>query len=478
MHRLVLLLAAAAVAVAAVPSIADAAPPVNDEFPSATAIGSLPFSESVDLTEAGSEPGEPSCTSPAEEKTVWYAVTLQEHVVVRARVSSASQPMTLLAARAAGPAFSDLVDVQCRYSGEALVFEAHAGETWYVRAASYPFYLGGSLTIELETVDPPANDSFAAAKAIESLPYSDTVDATAGTNEDGEPSPSCGGSSPRSVWYSYTPAADGWLTATGPWAGNYEIVTAYTGGSIDDLAEIVCRTFPSQFTLRVDTGTTYYFQVGSYFGDAGPLRFDLAVAAAPVASFGYWPSDPSAFDNLQMSSFSYDPGGNPIVSHVWDYGDGTPPTESSSHRYARDGDYTIALTVETSDGRTGFSTQVISVRTHDVAIKKLDTPRSARPGRTKSVTVGITNTRLPETVDVLLFKSIPGGDFEQVGSQRISLPVRGRNRATNVTFTVSFTDADAAVGKVSFKATVVLVGARDAIPADNTVVAAPPTIVR
>jgi hypothetical protein len=358
------------------------------------------------------------------------------------------------------------------------VFEARAGETWYVRAASYSFYPAGSVTVDLEAVEPPPNDDFAAARAIRSLPYADTVDATAGTNENGEPSSSCGGSSPKSVWYAYTPAADGWVTATAPWTGTYEIVTAYTGASIDDLVELACRTFPSQFTLRVDGGTTYYFQVGSYFGDAGPLSFELAVAAAPVASFGYWPSDPSAFDNLQMSSFAHDPGGNSIVSHVWDYGDGTPPTESSSHRYSRDGDYTITLTVETSDGRTGSSTQVVSVRTHDVSIKKLEAPKSARPGRTKTVTVGITNTRLPETVDVQLFKSIPGGDFEQVGSQRISLPVRGRNRATNVTFTVSFTDADAAVGNVSFKTTVVLVGARDAIPADNTAISAPPTIVR
>ncbi|HEU0335031.1 MAG TPA: PKD domain-containing protein [Gaiellaceae bacterium] len=379
--------------------------------------------------------------------------------------------------RDTGQGFGNLADVRCHAFNEPHVFDVRAGETWYVRAALFVFSGGGSVTIDLETVEPPPNDDFANAKPITQLPFSETVDGAASGNEPGERTPSCSGQSAGSVWYSYTPSSDGWITAAGPFAGQSEVVAAYTGSSLQDLVEVGCRTFGSQFTLRVSSGTTYYFQVGGLFGGGGPLHLDLTVAPNPVAGFGYSPGDPSTFDDLQVFSGSFDPGGNQIVSQVWDYGDGTAPTSSTSHRYGRDGDYTITLTVTTSDGRTGSTAQVVSVRTHDVAIKSFDVPTSGTPGRTKQVTVGIANTRVPEVADVVLYKSVPGGDFEQVGSQRVSLPVRTKNAQTKVTFTVSFTQADLAVGKVTFKASVVLVGGRDCHPADNTVIAWP-TLVR
>jgi hypothetical protein len=379
--------------------------------------------------------------------------------------------------RDTGQGFGNLADVRCHAFNEPHVFRVRAGETWYVRAALFAFSGGGSVTIELETVEPPPNDDFANAKAIVQLPFSETVEGAASGNEAGERTPSCSGQSAGSVWYSYTPSSDGWITAAGPFAGQSEVVAAYTGSSLQDLVEVGCRTFGSQFTLPVSGGTTYYFQVGGLFGADGPLRFDLAVAPDPVVGFGYSPLDPSTFDDLQVFSGSFDPGGNQIVSHVWDYGDGTAPTASTSHRYGHDGDYTITLTVTTSDGRSGSTAQVVSVRTHDVAIKSFDVPASGTPGRTKQVSVGIANTRAPEVADVVLYKSTPTGDFEQVGSQRVSLPVRTKNAQTKVTFTVSFTQADLAVGKVTFKASVMLVGVRDCHPADNTVIALP-TLVR
>jgi hypothetical protein len=477
MRGLLLVLAATAVAVAGLPAAAVAAPPGNDHFATATAVTELPFSETLDLTDATSEPGEPACQGPPEERSIWYSITPTEDVVVRARWSSSPAPSTLMVGRDTGQGFGNLADVRCHAFNEPHVFAARAGERWYVRAALFAFSSGGSVTIDLDTVEPPPNDDFADALPIEQLPFSETVDAAGGTNEPGERTPSCSGQSGGSVWYSYTPSSDGWVTALGPFAGQSEVVAAYTGSSLEDLVEVGCRTFGSQFTLPVSGGTTYYFQVGGVFGTGGLLSFGLTLAPNPIAGFGYSPGDPSTFDDLQVFSGSFDPGGNQIVSHVWDYGDGTAPTASTTHRYAGDGDYTITLTVTTSDGRTGTTAQVVSVRTHDVAIKSFDVPASGTPGRTKQVSVGIANTRVPEVADVILYKSTPTGDFEQVGSQRVSLPVRTKNAQTKVTFTVSFTQADLAVGKVTFKASVGLVGARDCHPADNTVIALP-TLVR
>ncbi len=56
------------------------------------------------------------------------------------------------------------------------------------------------------------------------------------------------------------------------------------------------------------------------------------------------------------------------------------------------------------------------------------------------------------------------------------VPVRSGNRTTNFAFSYTFTSADAVVGKVTFEAVATIIGARDALPADNTLIA-PPTKV-
>ena len=163
MRGLLLVLVAAAVAVAALPAAAAAAPPGNDDFATATAVTAFPFSATADLTDATSEPGEPACQGPPEERTVWYAITPDEDVVVRARWSSSPSPSTLMVGRDTEQGFGTLADVRCHAFNEPHVFDVRAGETWYVRAALFVFSGGGSVTIDLETVEPPPNDDFANA---------------------------------------------------------------------------------------------------------------------------------------------------------------------------------------------------------------------------------------------------------------------------------------------------------------------------
>ena len=94
------------------------------------------------------------------------------------------------------------------------------------------------------------------------------------------------------------------------------------------------------------------------------LQFSLAVAAAPVASFVFFPFDPTIFDTVQFIDQSLDPGGVGIESQAWDLGDGTIATGCCpTHRYAADGDYSVQLTVTTLDGRTASTSQVVQVRT-------------------------------------------------------------------------------------------------------------------
>jgi hypothetical protein len=113
----------------------------------------------------------------------------------------------------------------------------------------------------------------------------------------------------------------------------------------------------------------------------------------------------------------------------------------------------------------------VHVSTHDVAVAKFTIPTSAGAGQTRSVTVGISDKRYPETVQVQLLKSNSAGGFDQVGTSTQSIPVQMGKATTPFVFSYTFTQDDAAVGKVTFEAIATIQGARDALPADNMAIA-------
>jgi len=165
-------------------------------------------------------------------------------------------------------------------------------------------------------------------------------------------------------------------------------------------------------------------------------------------------------------------------SQAWEFGDGAASTDwSPTHRYATDGDYTVQLTVTTLDGRTASTSQVVHVKTHDVAIIKLLAPQAAKAGQTRQIVVGINSKRYPETVEVRLSKSVPGG-FQEIGYLTQYVPVRPGNRTTDFNFSYTFTNDDASIGKVTFKAVATIRDARDALPADNEAIASPTKVTR
>ncbi|MFL6029840.1 MAG: PKD domain-containing protein, partial [Gaiellaceae bacterium] len=191
------------------------------------------------------------------------------------------------------------------------------------------------------------------------------------------------------------------------------------------------------------------------------------------------PGDPSIFDTVQFFDFSSDPAEIGISSRHFDFGDGTSADGCCpTHRYAADGNYTVTDTVATPDGRSASQTQTVSVRTHDVTIAKLTVPQSGSAGQTRSITVGVTDARYPETVAVELQRSAPGGDFVTVGTLTQDVPLRSLNRTTSFAFTYTFRSEDATVGKVTFKAVATIAGARDALPGDNVAIALPTKVGR
>lgn len=349
----------------------------------------------------------------------------------------------------------------------------------YVVAASAPGL--GSVSFNLEQKLGLADD-FANATVISSLPFDDTVDTTTATIETGEPTrPSCVFSDlAGSVWYAFTPTTSGSVSAsTFNLNGFATLVAAYTGDSLTNLTELGCQTFLSnQVTFHVDSGTTYYLQIGVLgFGLGGVTQVHMEVTPSPLAAFLFFPNPPSTLDFVQFIDNSNDPGQIGIETFAWDFGDGMTSTESNpSHLYAADGDYTVEYSITTFDGRFNSTSQVVEVRTHDVSIAKITTPRSANAGQTRSISVSIRNTRYPETVRVDLYKSTPSGEV-WIDSLTLQVPVLSGNKTRQFTFNYTFTSEDADIGKVTFRAEAFIEGANDAFPQDNLVFSSPPTRV-
>ncbi len=461
-------------------------PPSNDNFGDATVISGTSISDSVDVMGATTEAGEPTGNCGyTPQHTIWYKFTAPSNGAVYTSLWGNWNGDTILYAyRADGGGFGGLSSsLGCAPYGSSFWFNVQANQTYYFQAGTM-WSSHTILNFNMSFTPAPANDNFVDAKVITTLPYDDNTDMTAASTEAGEPMPSCGSTS-KTIWYAYTPTASGSLSQrTEMWS--YTVVGVYTGSSVSALQEVACRSryYDSSFlTFHVDANTTYYFQLGA--NEANWVPFHLEVAPPPVANFGYSPSDPNIFDTVTFDNYSWDPANTnlDLMTRVWDFGDGTiltviPPTNepwSPTHRYAKDGDYTVKLTVTTADGRTASMAQMVHVKTHDVAITKFSAPQSASVNQTRQLVVGINSKAYAEKVRVEFYKSVPGG-YTSLGYQEQSVPVRSANRTTNFQWSYTFTRDDATIGKVTFKAVATIVDARDALPADNESIA-PPTKV-
>lgn len=458
---------------AVIPTTVLAAAPGNDSLANATAIdpSALPYTDSASIAEATSEGESVPCGGYSNvAQSVWWSITPTASGTLRVTNSASFYYQVLVMYRQDGSGLAGLVSVACStwYYGQfGASASVEAGKTYYIMAGS-TFPDSGSINVTVTSIQPPTNDDFAAATSIGSLPFTDNaLDMTAATRETDEPVPSCANSfSGQSAWYVYDAATSGSVsTAFGAYGA---VVGMYRGTSLNALVEVGCGNWYNTLaTIHVDAGSRYHFQLVGTFQAIGANSFQLVVAPNPSAGFNFYPGDPSSLDTIQFSGSQYDPGNAGITSWAWAFGDGTTATTNyPQHRYGADGDYTVRSTVGTPDGRTATESQVVRVRTHDVAITKFTVPSSASAGQTRSLTVGLSNRLYPEQVFVTLYKLTPAGPV-QVGTSSQSVPVRSGNRTTDLTFSYTFNADDARLGKVSFQAVVSLSNARDAIPGDN-----------
>jgi len=333
------------------------------------------------------------------------------------------------------------------------------------------------IVLALSSVQPAfaagPNDYFADATQIASLPFSTNADTSGASSEPGEPYPPCGyGYAPNSVWFAYVSPTN--VTVTARSSNYYSLLAIYTGSAVDSLTQASCAAYYPFTTFQALAGVTYYFQLstlyGGNIGESGNLPFSLEVTPPPQVGISYYPYDPNVFDNVSFSANTNDPGGIYGFTYAWTISDGaTSDQYSFSHQFAADGFYTVNLTATTSDGRSGSASQVVQVRTKDVAITSFSIPQTARVNQTKTINVAVQNKRYSDYVQVTLTKGLPGGGEQVIGTLTIYVPAKAK-QGTTFKFSYTFTPDDAAIGKVTFRAVATIVNGRDALPSDNTLI--------
>lgn len=137
-----------------IPSLAQAAVPANDEIGAATAIGSLPFTDTLDTTEATTAAGDPDCAGNGP--TVWYTFTPGADIRLDANTFGSSYDTTISVYTGSPGA---LTQIACNDDAAGLqsqvVFDATGGQTYYIMAGSFGSGSGGSLTLTLRQAPPP-----------------------------------------------------------------------------------------------------------------------------------------------------------------------------------------------------------------------------------------------------------------------------------------------------------------------------------
>ena len=135
----------------------------------------------------------------------------------------------------------------------------------------------------------------------------------------------------------------------------------------------------SKITKTLDAGT-YYVKVKEKNDNVVDSYNIELLISRPTADFTH----STAGLLVTFNSTSFDPDGT-IVSHYWDFGDGTSSSETNTtHCYQSAGTYTVSLTVTDSGGRTDTETKEIGVSSK---ITKVEYPSKIAMGLPLTVRV-------------------------------------------------------------------------------------------
>jgi subtilisin family serine protease len=252
-------------------------PPANDDFANAI---TLPGFRTVTGSNAGatSETGEPNHAGVSSARSsVWWRFTPSQSGQIVINTFGSDFDTVLGVYR--GTSVSSLTSVASNDNTNGaqsrVVFEGTAGTTYSIAVAGRNFTFG---SISLSVLPPPANDNF--ANRI-NIPVPSTV---TGTNvgaslEAGEPFHAGQPGAFRTVWWRYTPSANGEVTVN-TFGSNFNTVLAiYTGNSVANLTAIAANDdagrIQSQLTFEGVAGTSYAIAVAGSNSAIGDISLTV-----------------------------------------------------------------------------------------------------------------------------------------------------------------------------------------------------------
>lgn len=292
------------------PGVRALARPDNDNFANARVV-EVDMAYVQSTSGATVESGEP-LPCGALGATVWFQVTVPTSGTLIV-YTDPSDYDTVLAAysqragtRGATLACNDDVDdtLNSRVS-----FPVTAGRTYYLQGGGY-FGDTGMLALQLHFVPCGTNDHRVCSTGIASNPSRATASTAGFTLEAGEPRP-CGGMA-ATAWYKYTAAtAQSVVVDTG--GSTFDTVLAVFVDDDDALGALVaCNddgVFGQGSAVRFTTspGTSYFIQLGGYYGATGQASLTLAPCATND-HVGCAPSVASSAETRSTSAYTLEAG--------------------------------------------------------------------------------------------------------------------------------------------------------------------------
>lgn len=135
--------------------VAVAVPPDNDDFDTARVVSTVPFTDTVDTTEATSAADDPEPECVGTGRTVWYSFTPSTNARVAADTFGSDYDTTLSVYTGSR---GDLTELACNDDAESLqsrvTFDAVAGETYFLMAGSFFAEPSGVLVFNLGEAPP------------------------------------------------------------------------------------------------------------------------------------------------------------------------------------------------------------------------------------------------------------------------------------------------------------------------------------
>ena len=221
--------------------------PGNDDFPGIS-ISALPFTDTENTEGATVEPGEPvsECLfGLSANATIWYTYTPPANGVLAASTAGSDFDLALAVWTESNFPGGGLAEVGCSdpLNGQTTVaVDVEATRTYYFQISGFEFGdPTGELAFHLEAGVPATNNDIAQATVIGGLPFNDTALTTGTGTEVGEPAPTClmGEKIEATVWYAYTPSADGVIVADMASTSYSSIITAWRGAP-GDFTQVAC----------------------------------------------------------------------------------------------------------------------------------------------------------------------------------------------------------------------------------------------